>query len=181
MTDLSNAQTELLRVAEGLLRYRFDLTRLVFELESFQEDQADATAKPEAELRSDLECALMDHLDPLLRTILGAAGGARGKLLEVALDLGRLKNRLQAFCEALPHSPQEDAMLDGEIPSDVPTEMRTTVGAIIEDQLNLALENLLHAIGYIAPPAPVASVNIEVAQRRLLVSDTAEHGSGEKA
>jgi hypothetical protein len=151
MAVLSDTQTELLKVAEGLIRHRFDLARLVFGLESIQEDQADDSAKPGTELRSDLECALVDHFDPLLRTILGSAGGPRGKLLEAALDLAGFKYRLQSFCEALPRSPQEDAMLDGEIPSDVPTEMRTTINAIIEDQLDLALENLLYAVGYNSP------------------------------
>lgn len=146
MTDPSDAQMQLLKVAEGLIQYRFDLARLVFGLASAGEDQAEEIA-----FRADLDCALADHFDPLLKTILGAAGGLRGTLLEATLDLAGLRHRLQCFYETLPRSPQEDAMLDGEIPADVPTEMKITIVAVIEDQLNLALENLLHAVGYNVP------------------------------
>jgi hypothetical protein len=146
MNESTDAQIKLLKLAEGLIQYRFSLAHLVFGLECSEENQP-----AEAALRADLECAIVDHFDPLLRTILGSAGGPRGTLLEAALDLVGFKHRLQSLCEALPRSPQEDAMLDGEIPSDVPTEMRTTINAIIEDQLDLALENLLHAVGYNAP------------------------------
>jgi hypothetical protein len=151
MTDLSDTQRELLKLAGGLIRYRFDLVRLVFGLEGFPEDQADDAATPEAELRSGLECALVDHLDPLLRTILESVGGLRRTLLDSALDLVGFEHQILSFCDALPRSPEEDAMLDGEIPADVPTEMRITINAIIGDQLKLALDNLLHAARYSAP------------------------------
>jgi hypothetical protein len=42
-------------------------------------------------------------------------------------------------------------MLDGKIPADLPTEIKMTLVAVIEDQLNPAFENLLHAVGYNAP------------------------------
>ena len=141
-------ESQLLKVAEGLIGYRFDLARILFGLESTGE------ASPEAELRSDLECAIVDHFDPLLKTILKAAGGLRGMLLEAALDLAGLRHRLQCFREALPCSQDEDAMFDGELPADLPTEMKITLAAVIEDQLNLAYENLLHAVGYNAPQPP---------------------------
>jgi hypothetical protein len=159
MTDITEVQIQmqLLKVAEGLIRYRFELARLILELESGaeEEDQAEDSVQPEKELRSDLECALADHFDPLLKMILEAVGEPRGLLLETALDLVGLRHRLRCFCETLPRSPLEDAMLDGDIPADVPTEMRTTINAIIEDQLDLAFENLMHAAGY-HPPEPIA-------------------------
>jgi hypothetical protein len=149
MTDLSDAQMRLLKVAEGLVGYRFDLARLLFGLENAGE------AGPEAEFRADLECAIVDHYDPLLKTILKAAGGLRGTLLEAALDLAGLRHRLQCFREVLPCPQEEEAMLDGKIPADLPTEIKMTLVAVIEDQLNPAFENLLHAVGYNAPkPTP---------------------------
>lgn len=147
MNDSSEIQMQLLRTAESLIRYRFDLARLAFGLESAGEEAGAAT------LRADLECAIVDNFDPLLRTILRATGGPRGRLLEAALDLAGLRHRLQCLGAALPPSPEEDAMLDGRIPADVPTEMKTTIMAVVEDQLSLAYENLLHAVRYNAPEA----------------------------
>jgi hypothetical protein len=150
MNDSTDVQLQLLQLAEGLIRYRFDLARLVFGLESSEQDQPE-----EAALRADLECAIVDHFDPLLKTILKAAGGLRGALLETALDLAGIRHRLQCFREGLPCSQDEDDMFDGKIPADVPTEMKITLAAVIEDQLDLAYENLLYAVGYSAPePAP---------------------------
>lgn len=142
MKNPSPVQMRLLKMTEGLIRYRFDLARLAFSLEGAREETEDAG------LRADLECAIVDHFDPLLRTILEAAGDPRGKLLEAALDLAGLRHRLDCLRESLPSSPEEDAMIDGDIPTDVPTEMKLTLMAVVEDQLNLAYENLLHAAGY---------------------------------
>jgi hypothetical protein len=69
-------------------------------------------------------------------------------LLEAALDLAGLRHRLQCLRATLPSSPDEDAMLDGDIPADVPAEMKVTIMAVVEDQLNLAYDNLLHAVRY---------------------------------
>jgi hypothetical protein len=48
-------------------------------------------------------------------------------------------------------------MLDGKIPPDLPTEMKLALVAVIEDQLNQAYENLLHAVGYNVPKSPPES------------------------
>jgi hypothetical protein len=149
MTELSSAREKLLDVTEAMVRFRFHLVGVLSGLRN--PDLAGEETDAETELRSDLECALVDNFDPLLRTLLAAAGGARAKVLEGALDLAGLKLRLQALSDSLPRSPREDAMLEGEIPADVPTEMRTTINAVVEDQLDFALDNLLHAAGYKAP------------------------------
>lgn len=145
LTDSSEARLQLLKTAESLISNRFRLARLVFGLESAVDETEEAL------LRADLECAIVDHFDPLLKTILKAAGGLRGTLLEAALDLAGLRHRLEIFREVLPCSRDEDAMLDGEIPADMATEMKLTLVAVIEDQLNLAYDNLLHAVRYSAP------------------------------
>lgn len=151
MNDSSESQMQLLKVAEGLIAFRFNLARLLFGLESA------AAETEEALLRADLECAIVDHFDPLLKTILKAAGGLRGSLLEAALDLAGLRHRLQCFRERLPCSQDADAMLDGKIPPDLPTEMKLTIVAVVEDQLDQAYENLLHAVGYNVPESPPES------------------------
>jgi hypothetical protein len=88
----------------------------------------------------------------MLHSLLSTAGDPKARILENALDLARIRHRLQSVSDNLPRSPREEAMLEGEIPSDEPTEMRTTINAVIVDQLDFALENLLHAAGY-KPPA----------------------------
>lgn len=65
--DLSDDRMLLLKTAEDLIAHRFQLARLVFGLESAGEEDE------EAALRGDLECAIVDHFDPLLKTILKAA------------------------------------------------------------------------------------------------------------
>jgi hypothetical protein len=146
MANLSDPREQLFGVTQALVRFRFHLAGVLAGLKA-EQDSA------ETELRSDVECALVDNFDPLLRTLLAAAGGPRAKALEAALDLAGLRLRLQNFSESLPHSPQEDAMLDGKIPTDLSAEMRFTITAIVEDQLDLAVENLLHAAGYEPPEA----------------------------
>ncbi len=142
---------EILSLMEGLLRFRFRLAGMAFDLERFEADVADEITDAEAALRVSLEDSLVQHFDPLLRALLAAAGDPRSTLLEVVLDLASLKHKLQAFAHDLPRSPQEDAMLEGEIPSDSPTEIRTTINAVNGDQLDLAIENLLHAARYKQP------------------------------
>lgn len=44
-------------------------------------------------------------------------------------------------------------MFDGEMPPDMSTEMKITIGAVVENQLTDAYENLLYAVGYETPEA----------------------------
>lgn len=128
-----------------LVRIRFHLASLAASLET---DQDEEDENPEiAELRADVECALIDHFDPMLRTLLEASGSTRAKVLQAAIDIEGLKNRLRNLSASLPRSPQEDAMFDGEIPPDEPTDIRITLNAVVDDQLDLALGNLLRVAG----------------------------------
>ncbi len=151
MANLLVIHETLLDIAEGLVRFRFQLAGLTFDLASYGTDEADVIGDAETGLRAHLEHALVDHFDPLLRSLLGSAGGTRARLLEGVLDLAGLQHRLQTVADNLPRSPREDAMLDGEIPPDAPMEVRTTIGAILEDQLDLAIGNLLRAAEYRVP------------------------------
>lgn len=143
MNDSSETQKQLLKIAEKLIQHRFNLGRLVSGLESNEEKQAE-----EAVLRADLECAIVDHFDPLLRAVLQTAGGLRGRLLEAALDIAALRYRLESLARSLPRSEHENAMFEGEMRPDLLTEIQITIGAVIDDQLNDAYENLVHAVGY---------------------------------
>lgn len=152
MPGLEDVEERLLRVTEGLIRFRFRLPGKVLDLASFAEDHADTISDAEVELRAHLEQAFVDHFDPLLRLLLKAAGDPRAQVLEAVLDLVGLQHRLKAVADNLPRSPREDEMIEGRIPPDSPTEMRTTINAVVEDQMDLAISNLLRAAGY-QPPA----------------------------
>lgn len=148
MNDSSDTQKQLLKIAEKLIQIRFSLGRLAFGLESDEEKQVE-----EAALRADLECALVDHFDPLLRTMLQATGGLRGRLLEAALDVASLRHRLECLGKSLPRSEHEDAMFEGEMQPDLLTEIKITIGTVIDDQLSDAYENLVFVVGYDASKA----------------------------
>ncbi|HEX3127337.1 MAG TPA: hypothetical protein VH394_08410 [Thermoanaerobaculia bacterium] len=148
MNDLFDV--ELLKIVERLIACRFDLAALILGLGKTGEAEEEG---PEAELCAVLECAILDHFDPLLKGLLNAAGGPRGALLEAAFDLAVVRHRLESLRAALPSSPDEDAMLAGEIPADLPAEMKMTLVAVIDDQLGTAYENLLQAVRCRAPAA----------------------------
>lgn len=169
--EYGKVQEHLLGIVDGLVRFRFRLAGVPFDLEG-STGQSEGVEDAETELRSNLECALIDHFDPLLRTLLNTvASHPRAKLLEAALDLAGVKHRLNCLSENLPRSPQEDAMLDGEIPADEPTEMRITINAVLVDQLDLAIDNLLHAAGY---RHPEPSSEQSATQEAVLASDLAK-------
>lgn len=146
MIDIPATREHLFDMTETLVRLRFHMASLVTGLETDHDEEEE---NPEiGDLRADVECALFDHFDPMLRSLLAATPNPRARVLEAALDVAGMRNRLRLFSASLPRSPREDDMLEGRIPADVPTEMRTTINAVVEDQLNLALDNLLHAAGY---------------------------------
>jgi hypothetical protein len=107
-----------------------------------------------SQFRSVLERAFVDSFDLLLRRLLTAAGGPHAMLLESALDVAMLRSRLESLCEGLPHSPHEEAMLEGKVEMDDAMEIRATVQAVIVDQLAPAMENLLRAARSRQPESP---------------------------
>ncbi|HEX3129368.1 MAG TPA: hypothetical protein VH394_18680 [Thermoanaerobaculia bacterium] len=149
MIDTSATRELLFDLTESLVRLRFHLASLVAGLETDRDEEEE---NPDiGELRADMECALFDHFDPMLRSLLTAAGNPRARILEAALDVAGLSSRLRVLSANLPRSPQEDAMIEGEVPPDVSTEMRITLNAVVVDQLDMALSNLLHAAEYNPP------------------------------
>ena len=139
MPEPANAREQLPDIAKELIRYRFLVETLVAGLQDEEE-------------AADLHCILADGFDPLLRGLLAAMGNpAGGQLLEAVLGLRRVERLLQSVAEQLPRSPGEDEMLDGKMEPDEPTEIRTTISAVLVDQLRPAVDNLLHAMLYRAP------------------------------
>lgn len=145
MIDIPAARQHLFDMTATLVRIRFHMASLAIGLETDQDEEEE---DPDiGELRADVECALFDHFDPMLRALLQASGSTRAKVLQAALDVAGLRSRLRNLSASLPRSPREDAMFEGEIPPDEPTDMRITLNAVVEDQLDLALDNLLRVAG----------------------------------
>lgn len=69
---------------------------------------------------------------------------AQGELRAVADQLLGVEDRLRAVWEAVPRSPDEDAMFEGRIPWDLVTEVRTVVECVEED-LRRAIKSLERA------------------------------------
>ncbi len=138
MPEPANAREQLRDIAKELIRYRFLVEGLA---DSLKEEDA-----------TDLHCILTDGFDPLLRGLLAAVGNpAGGQLLKAVLGLRRVERLLQSVADQLPRSPDEDEMLDGKMEPDETTEIRTTISAVLVDQLQPAVDNLLHAMMYRAP------------------------------
>jgi hypothetical protein len=58
---------------------------------------------------------------------------AQGELRAVADQLLAVEDRLRAVWEAVPRSPDEDAMFEGKMAWDVATEIRTVVECVEEE------------------------------------------------
>jgi hypothetical protein len=63
-------------------------------------------------------------------------------LSAIALNLLGIEDRCQQLLASLPRSPDEDAMIEGRIPLDLPTELRATVECFMVDELRPAIESL---------------------------------------
>jgi len=67
---------------------------------------------------------------------------AQAVLAAMTLDLLALEDRCREILASLPRSPNEDAMIEGRIAWDLPTELLTTIECVLEDQLRPAVESL---------------------------------------
>jgi hypothetical protein len=63
----------------------------------------------------------------------------------IARKLGELKTLLEEIRDGLPRSPDEDRMLEAEIPSDLSTELYATIECVLDDDLASAIEELTAA------------------------------------
>ncbi|HEY6324770.1 MAG TPA: hypothetical protein VJA16_24755 [Thermoanaerobaculia bacterium] len=70
---------------------------------------------------------------------------AQAALADIASDLVALQGRLAAIHRELPVPPDQEAMLEGEIPPDVATELSGCIDLLNDDILLQALEMLRHA------------------------------------
>jgi hypothetical protein len=153
-TDLTTVQTEILQRVRGLIEHRQRLGALVLGLDASGaagEEEPEGPPDPELELCSALECLLHDHFDPLLRGLIAAVSSAGGQLAGAIQKLWAAERQLHHLASQLPRSPLEEAMLEGEIEPDEPTEIRTVIAAVLDDQIGLAVRNLLYAALYRRP------------------------------
>ncbi|MEM7353756.1 MAG: hypothetical protein AAF657_23355 [Acidobacteriota bacterium] len=67
---------------------------------------------------------------------------AQAALGQIVAELRQIDTRLGALAEALPPSRDEERMLEGEIASDLATEVRGAIGYCREDQLRQLIEFL---------------------------------------
>jgi len=70
---------------------------------------------------------------------------AQAALADIAADLAALQDRLAAIHRQLPVPPDQEAMLEGEIPPDVATEISGCIDCLNDDILLQALEMLRHS------------------------------------
>jgi hypothetical protein len=69
-------------------------------------------------------------------------GEAQAALAAVALELVAFADRLRTIHDALPPSPNRDAMLEHRVPRDVATEIYGVVEAVLVDEVRPAIEYL---------------------------------------
>jgi len=69
-------------------------------------------------------------------------GEAQAALAAVALELVAIADRLQTIHDALPTSPDREAMLEHRVPRDVATEISGAIEAVLVDEIRPAIEYL---------------------------------------
>jgi hypothetical protein len=73
---------------------------------------------------------------------------ARAELRSVVEDLDAIRARLVDLHARLPVPAEETAMLVGEVEMDFPTEVRSTIECILNDNLRPAIRGLAAAASY---------------------------------
>jgi hypothetical protein len=69
-------------------------------------------------------------------------GEAQAALAAVALELVAIADRLQTIHDALPPTPNREAMLEHRVPRDVATEVYGVIEAVLVDEVRPAIEYL---------------------------------------
>ena len=77
---------------------------------------------------------------------------AQAQLREIVKGLSTYVLALEGIHHRLPVPPEEDAMLQGEMPMNVALEVRTVIECVVHDHLQPAIEELQSAASY-RPPA----------------------------
>jgi hypothetical protein len=65
---------------------------------------------------------------------------AQAALAEIALELVAITDRLQQIHDALPLSPDREAMWAHEVPADVATEIYGTIECVLADHLRTVVQ-----------------------------------------
>ena len=73
---------------------------------------------------------------------------AQAELREIVQELDAIRGRLADIHERLPVSPDETAMLLGELELDVATEVRSVIECVLNDSLRPAIRDLAAAASY---------------------------------
>lgn len=81
-----------------------------------------------------------------------AETAAQTQLRQIVADLEALHFRLRGIQTSLPVSPQETAMLVGELEMDVSTEVRSVIDCVLNDSIRPAIRDLLAAAEYGSGP-----------------------------
>ncbi len=74
--------------------------------------------------------------------------GARAELRAIVEELDRIRARLVDLHARLPVSPQETAMLVGEEEMDFPTEVRSVIECVLNDNLRPGIRDLAVAASF---------------------------------
>ena len=81
---------------------------------------------------------------------------AQAQLREIVKGLSTYVLTLEGVHRQLPVPPEQDAMLEGELPMNVALEVRTTIESVLHDQFRPAIEALQSAASYRPPAEEVA-------------------------
>jgi hypothetical protein len=88
----------------------------------------------------------------------GTYGPYRRELYELFVSLATSRERCEKLHDVLPVSPHEDEMLEGRLPTDFPTEARSTLECVLADSLTeRLLASLRDAAEYGLEPSAPAS------------------------
>jgi hypothetical protein len=150
VSDLHSARERLIELTEGLMGFRSEVVSLVtgrFGLEEPVQTEAGDGSQDVSEWCSQLDWTLRESFDPVLRLLLGLAGGPSSVVLETVLDLAVLKHRLQHLAAGLPPSALEEAMKAGDVEPERPMDLRLTIGTVILHYFDEAADMLLEAVG----------------------------------
>ncbi len=66
----------------------------------------------------------------------------QAELRTIAEDLLAIEDRLRGLLEGLARSPREDEMLEGKVPWDLATALRTDLECVLGEQLRWVIETL---------------------------------------
>lgn len=79
-----------------------------------------------------------------------------------------MEDRLRRVWESVPRSPDEDAILEGRMPKDAATEIRTALECVLDHRLRTAIQSL----------EPASRVTDDDLRRELRLDRSSRGGAG---